>query len=89
VHGPIAGGEADGLYVAFFTDQPWYGNELYPTAEKFKASGAKLALVHRDEEALISELNEDAELINLDSLLFANKAEADKFPLQVYEIVRP
>lgn len=87
VQGTLAGGKSDGLYVAFFTDQPWYGHELYPTAEKFKAAGAKLALVHRDEEALISELNQDAAFVNLDSLLFANKAEADKFPLMVYQIL--
>lgn len=88
IHGAIAGGEADGFYVAFYTDQPWHGHELIPTAESFKASGAKLALVHRNEEALISELNQDPALVNLDSLLFHDQAEADKFPLKVYQILQ-
>ncbi len=85
LQGSIAGGAPDGLYLAFFTNQPWHGAELNPTAESFKNSQAKLALVHRD-QPIVYELDHDTTFVNLDSLLFSTKGEANAFPWKIYQI---
>lgn len=88
ISGAVAGGPVGSLYIAFHTDQPWYGQELSLTAERIKTSEANLGIFERN-HYIVDELNQDPSFIDLDSLLFENQAEAEKFPLKVYHIVHP
>jgi hypothetical protein len=48
VSGPLAGiGTKEGLYMAFFLNQPWYGEEQHPTLERLKAVPAMLYVTLR------------------------------------------
>jgi len=82
LQGPIAGDH--GLYIAFFTNQPWYGAEPNPTVERFVASKAKLAVISRGEQELVDQFNHAAAFADLDSVLFDKQKPADRFPLKVY-----
>ena len=91
--GPIAGsgtlpGGRTGMYVAFLLNQPWYGDELQPTIETVKASGARLFVVNR-ESTLATTLARAPGVTDLDRKLFANAEEAEKFPLIVFQVDSP
>jgi len=86
VHGSIAGGGECGLYVAFFSEQTWFGDQQKPTAESLEATQAKLVIVPRY-QSLSAELDRHPAFTNLDSLLFDHNDDAKKFPLTVFEIV--
>ncbi|NUM73493.1 hypothetical protein HUU40_03935 [candidate division KSB1 bacterium] len=86
--GAVAGGPVESLYVAFYTNQPWHGQESIPTAERFKASLAELVIVNRY-QAVVDELDQDSSFVNLDCILFGNKEVAEEFPLKVYRIAHP
>jgi len=82
LQGPITGDH--GLYIAFYTNQPWYGAQPKATVERFAASKAKLAVISRGEQELVDQFNHAAAFADLDSVLFDNQKPADKFPLKVY-----
>lgn len=88
IQGTVAGGPVESLYISFYTNKPWYGQEVILTAERLKASGAQLAVVNRI-HYIVDELDRDPSFVNLDSLLFNHHQEAEKFPLKVYRIVSP
>lgn len=93
VSGPIAGsaplrGGRAGLYTAFFLDQPWLGDELRPTPEGFRRSGAKLVIVNR-RAPVAAELARAREFRDLDAQLFGGSAAGERFPLKVFEVIRP
>ncbi len=85
--GMVAGGRA-ALYVAFFLDRPWHGDELNPTPANYRMSRARLIIIHR-QQAIAAELEQDPTFHNLDQYLFASPQEATAFPLQVYETTVP
>jgi hypothetical protein len=82
--GMIPGGRT-GLYLAFLVNQPWYGDELQPSAASFKASGARLAVVTRGSE-LDAALNKDSAFANLDPQLFASPGEAGRCRVKLYQL---
>jgi hypothetical protein len=85
VSGPLAGiGTKEGLYMAFFMNQPWYGEEQHPTLERLKAVPAMLYVIPRHAD-LLAQLDADPTLRNLDSRLFASAAEAQRYPWRVYQ----
>ncbi len=93
VRGPIAGsgmvlGGRAALYVAYFLDQPWHGDELNPTAASYRTARAKLIIVNR-QQAIAEELEQDQAFRNLDQRLFTSPKEAEEFPLKVFEAVAP
>jgi len=85
--GLVAGGRA-GLYTAYLLNQPWYGDELNPTAESYHGSGAKLVIVNR-RQPVARELDQSPLFRNLDARLFASSEEAAQCPLQVFQAIRP
>ncbi|MEI7729279.1 MAG: hypothetical protein WCO56_06890 [Verrucomicrobiota bacterium] len=87
---PLAGaatlpGGRTGLYTAFFLGQPWYGDEVRPTVESIRKSGAKLYLVLR-QNPLVTELSRAAGFRNLDNELFASQTEANQCPVMVFQV---
>ena len=75
VSGPLAGiGCKEGLYIAFFMNQPWYGEEPSPL-ERFKAAMARLYVIPRY-SVLLAQLDVEPTLRHLDSLLFDSPEEA-------------
>jgi hypothetical protein len=85
ISGPLAGiGTKEGLYMAFFMNQPWYGEEQYPTMERLKAVPAMLYIIPRQADIRVK-LDADPTLRNLDLLLFDSAEEAQRYPWQVYQ----
>ena len=85
VSGPLAGiGTKEGLYMAFFMNQPWYGEEPHPTLERLKTVPAMLYVIPRHAD-LLAQLDADTTFRNLDSLLFASAEEAQCYPWRVYQ----
>ncbi len=85
--GLVAGGRA-ALYVAYFLNLPWHGDELHPTATSYRTARARFIIVNR-QHAVAGELNQDPAFRNLDPRLFPSPKEADEFPLQVFEMIPP
>jgi hypothetical protein len=88
--GPLAGsgrlpGGRAGLYVAFHLDQPWFGDEPFPTVEGFKSSRARLVIVNRASE-IAQDLESSVQFRNIDPELFGPTNEARQFPLQVFQV---
>jgi hypothetical protein len=89
ISGPLAGiGTKEGLYIAFFMNQPWYGEERQPTLERIKAAPATLYVMPRH-SPLFALLDEDATFRNLDALLFTSVEEAQRYPWRVYQRLAP
>lgn len=89
IQGALAGADSKlGLFVAFFMNQPWHGDEQHTTLARLKASRAKLGVINRH-SPLIAKLDADSTFENLDSVLFESEEEALKFPLKVYKIGVP
>lgn len=91
--GPIAGsgnlpGGRAGLYLAFYLNQPWYGDELQPTPGDVTRSSAKLFVANRESRIATALLREPG-ATDLDAKLFSNLEEAKGFPLQVFELRSP
>jgi hypothetical protein len=89
MRGPLAGvGSEKDLYmafgIAFFMNQPWYGEERHPTLEQLKATQATLYVIPRT-AAVLAQLDADSIWRNLDSLLFASAEEAQRYPWRVYQ----
>jgi hypothetical protein len=89
IRGSIAGNGpyATGLYLAFFTDAPWYGDEPEADAAQFEASGADLALVDR-RLPIARQLDQRPDFEDLDPILFSTREEAAASPARVYRIRR-
>jgi hypothetical protein len=85
--GKLPGGRA-GLYVAWYLQQPWYGDEPTPAAADYKSIGARLIIVNR-RSAVAQELAGDQTVRNLDGELFGSAETAGTFPLQVFEGMPP
>ncbi len=93
IRGPIAGsglvaGGRAALYIAYFLDQPWLGDELDPTPASYQTARAKFIIVKR-QQAIAGELDQDPAFQNLDQRLFSSSKEAEDFPLKVYEVLPP
>jgi hypothetical protein len=95
--GPLAGVRGrEGMYVAFFLNQPWYGDERDPTLERLKSAQAMLYVVPRHStlhfphhSMLLAQLDADPSFRNLDSWLFAAAEEAQRSPWRVYQRLAP
>lgn len=85
--GKLPGGRA-GLYVAWYLQQPWFGDEPVPAAADYKSIGARLIIVNRG-SAIALELAGDQAVRNLDDELFGSAGTAGTFPLQVFENLSP
>ncbi len=79
------GGYSAGVYLAFYMNEPYLGNEAQPTAESFKRTDAKLIIIDR-QLPLNAELEQDPAFQNLDGVLFGSQDEAGKYPLKVYRM---
>ncbi|MEW6303134.1 MAG: hypothetical protein AB1705_06675 [Verrucomicrobiota bacterium] len=93
IEDPIAGsallpGGRTGMYIAYFLNQPWHGDQLHPRAADFKRSQARLIVVRRD-DLVTEELDRDPAFRNLDEKLFASAEEAANFPVKAYEVTPP
>jgi hypothetical protein len=89
ISGPLAGiGTKEGLYIAFFMNQPWYGEERQPTLERIKAAQATLYVIPRH-SPLLATLDADSTFHNLDLLLFTSAEEAQRYPWRVYQRLAP
>lgn len=92
IAGPIASvGKKEGLFVAFFLNQPWYGEEgeeQPTTVARLKASQAHLSIVDR-QSPLIPELDSDPAWRDLDDLLFASTDGQRRLPWKVYQLLTP
>lgn len=89
IHGALAGVDGnEGLPVAFFMNQPWYGSEQNPTLEKIKASQANIIIISRG-SFLKSILENDSNFRNLDSIIFKDAEEAIVFPFKAYQRIVP
>ena len=92
ISGRVAGsailtGGRTGIYLAYYMDQPWLGDELKPTAQRIASSGAELMVVTR-RDALQAELGRDPRFEDLDEKLFKTLKDAEAYALKVYR-VRP
>jgi hypothetical protein len=85
--GKLPGGRT-GLYLAWYLQQPWYGDEPSPAAADYKSIGVKLIVVNRG-SAIALELAGDKSVLNLDDELFGSAEKAGTFPLQVFENLSP
>jgi hypothetical protein len=86
--GPVAGiGDVDGsmagLYIAFFLDQPWVGDEPQLSILDLRRSDATLYVRRRGDREVTAQIDRDGAFINLDPLLFSPE-EASAFPLVVF-----
>jgi len=94
VSGPIVGaggydnlwgGYGAGLFIAFYINQPYLGNEASPTIEGFKKSNATLVIVDR-QLPVVDKLARDATFQDLDGILFRTPMQAKEYPMKVYRI---
>jgi uncharacterized protein (DUF697 family) len=86
--GPVAGiGDVDGsmagLYIAFFLDQPWVGDEPQLSTLDLRRSDATLYVRRRGDREVTAQIDRDGAFINLDPLLFSPE-EASAFPIVVF-----
>jgi hypothetical protein len=89
VSGPLVGIDGkEGIYLAFFLNQPWYGEAHHPTLAQLKAVPARLYIIPRHAD-LRSQLDADPTFRNLDARLFTSAAEAQHYPWSVYQRLTP
>lgn len=90
--GPIASvGSKAGLFVAFFLNQPWYGEEgqgQSTTVARVKASQAHLIIVDR-RSPLITEMDNDPAFRGLDRLLVTSEVERRRWGWKAYQLRAP
>jgi hypothetical protein len=86
--GPVAG--CNGLYLAFFLEEPYLGDQPNATAADFCSlrGKARLLLVARDNPA-IKELDTNPAFRDLSSQLPGTKAGAVPLPFKLYEVSSP
>jgi hypothetical protein len=88
--GPIASSTEElwraGFYVAFFLNQPWYGDLRPPTVEQFRKSKAKLIIVGR-QEPVARDLAADSHFRDLDTILFRDPQTASQCALKAFELL--
>jgi len=82
--GKVSGGRL-GLYLAWWLQEPWLGDEPQPNAADYKHSGAQLLVAVRNSE-IARELTADPETSNLDVELFPTAADAKNFPIQIFQV---
>ncbi len=92
VAGPIAGsgfvgGKRVGLFVAYFLDEPWLGDQPAATPDDYWRSGAELVILNRH-NSMVARLDADERFEDLDGLLFNDRRAAADFPLIVFKAVR-
>ena len=88
LQGPIAGGRTAGLEIAFFLNQPWYGDEPDATVSRLKASGAKLVVARRD-SPLAAGLEREPGFRNVDAVAFDGSPQAEASGLTLYVRTEP
>jgi hypothetical protein len=90
--GPVAsvglGAAEVGLYLGFLRDEPWYGNNIDPTPQDFKALPARLYIVVRH-SPMRERLDAQEGLQNADAQIFASPADAEACPVLVYAARQP
>lgn len=90
ISGPVAGsgivaGDRTGLFVAFLLDEPWDGDEPGAQPADYQHSGARLLVVHRDDD-IVGPLTQDTNFADLDRQLFSTSQEAAVCPLKIFAI---
>lgn len=93
ISGPVVGGAGaiqgvPGLDVAFFIDQPWYGDLPQPSATAYEKSGARIAVVPRW-SSVARELGEDARVKDLDSIVFPDAAARTGSEIKLFALPPP
>ena len=91
--GPVVGGAgalqgAPGLAVAFFLDQPWYGDLQEPGADAYERSGARIVVVPRW-GAVARDLSVDSRARDLDPILFPARAERNRTEIRLFDLRPP
>jgi len=82
--GKISGGRV-GLYIAWWLQQPWFGDEPVPNADDYRHSGASLLATIRGGE-IARQLAADPNVRDLDRELFPTPAEAEKCPVKIFHV---
>jgi len=87
--GPVAGiGDVEGsmaaLYVAFFLDVPWLGDEAVISIDDLGRSGAHLYIRSRRDTEEIAKIERESNFTNLDRRLFPDPETAARFPLVTF-----
>ena len=87
---PVVGGAGKlrgvpGLAVAFFIDQPWYGDLQQPSAAAYERSGAGIVVVSRW-SSVARELSADARAGDLDPILFPGAAERARSEIRLFAL---
>lgn len=72
------------LYVAFFLDQPWVGDQTELDVHALAESDARLYLVSRSEDEVVRRLEQAGTFVRLDERLFGNAQAAARFPLVAF-----
>lgn len=82
----VLGGRA-GLYVAYLTGQPWFGDAPEAGPDEWFAAGSDLVILQRKQGA-VAGLDADPRFESLDARLFPAGGEAERFPLKAYRVRR-
>jgi hypothetical protein len=90
LNGPVAGSSARSfrcsLYVAFFLEQPWFGDVRPGTIDLLKTSKARIIVVDR-REPVAADLEKDRSFRDLDEVLFSSAVAADQCGLKAFEFI--
>ena len=86
--GPVAGGTEHSrgysLYLAYFSNQPWYGGGRPAKDEELVRSSARTVVVARD-EPLARQLASNRRFRDLDRELLGDLTAAARSPLKAFE----
>ena len=85
VHGPVAGDTMEGLLLAYFLGDPFYGGTPGAGPEDYRASGASLIVVARG-APLAGVLAAADGFDDLDGLVFDAPDYAAAFPLHAFRL---
>jgi len=90
IDGPIAGSaqvgdNRAGLFVAYFLNTPWHGDQPDATAQDYANSKARIIIIRRNAPRE-PDLDRSNLLVNLDDVLFGSSEHAAQFPLKAYQV---
>jgi hypothetical protein len=93
ITGSVAGsariqGNRTGLYLAYFLEQPWFGDNPSATGSTMTQSGAQL-LVTVENTRLDKELAANPRCLELTSRLFDSSQPEDQYPIHLYKLLNP
>ena len=88
--GPVVGSSERSLccalYVAYFLNEPWFGDATPATVTQFLTSKAKIIIVNRN-EPVAKELASDGRFRDLDQDLFGDSQTAAQSELKAFELL--